>query len=264
MDDENKKETGFESLIETIVRTGKLWYLSRGEEFVLTEDTWGDKLPLWPSEQEALANSTDEWQRCSAEPIPLQDFLFSWIPFLEEENIGVTLGWSETDGGRGYVIELSDLAEILRTEAVLQGVSLEEPEVDTETDKNYEQFLQDLISENKVWILRKGEAFMMLELKGKSQIPIWANEAAAAAECCEEWAECEPDWIPLEEFLEDWIPDLLEEDHADVLLSLGSGSGIGADLFLFGRDVKRELKKRSPGKVLAFRRKKKDETKETH
>ena len=264
MDDENKKETGFESLIEAIVRTGKLWYLSRGEEFVLTEDNWGDKLPLWPSEQEALANSTDEWQGCSAEPIPLNEFVYSWIPFLEEETIGVTLGWNETDGGRGYIIELSDLAEILRAEAKLQGVILEEPEVDTETDEKYEQFLKELISENKVWILHKGEAFMMLELKGKCQIPIWANEAAAAAECCEEWAECEPDGIPLNEFLEDWIPDLLEEDHADVLLSLGSGNGIGADLFLFGRDLKRELKKRTPGKVLAFRRKKNDETKETH
>ena len=260
MDDEKMQRDRFEKMVEEIVRSGKLWYLSRGEEFVLTEDLWGEKLPLWSCSRDALANSTDEWAGCTGEPISLNDFLYSWIPFLEEENIGVTLGWNEEDGGAGYVIELSELADLLRAEARIQGVILEKPEVDTETDEKYAEFLQDLIGENKVWILHKGEAIMMLDLNGTSRLPLWSSEASAAAECCEEWADCEPDWIPLEEFTEDWIPDLVE-DNIDALLSLKEGEGICSDLFQFGRDIKRELKKRTPGKVVAFRRKKREETK---
>ena len=57
---EAEEQKEFEQLIHTIVANQELWYLSRGEEFLLTEDEWGDKLPLWPTAAEAAVNGTQE------------------------------------------------------------------------------------------------------------------------------------------------------------------------------------------------------------
>ena len=91
---EAEEQKEFEQLIHTIVANQELWYLSRGEEFLLTEDEWGDKLPLWPTAAEAAVNGTQEWEGCVAESVSLAEFLYQWIPFLKEENLGVSLeGW---------------------------------------------------------------------------------------------------------------------------------------------------------------------------
>ena len=48
----------FEQMLQTMVVQGCLWYLNRCEEFLLTEDAWGDKLPLWATAAEAEYNCT--------------------------------------------------------------------------------------------------------------------------------------------------------------------------------------------------------------
>ena len=98
---EAEEQKEFEQLIHTIVANQELWYLSRGEEFLLTEDEWGDKLPLWPTAAEAAVNGTQEWEGCVAESVSLAEFLYQWIPFLKEENLGVSLGWKHLVGSSG-------------------------------------------------------------------------------------------------------------------------------------------------------------------
>ena len=109
------------------------------------------------------------------------------------------------------------------------------------------------MSGNRIWILHKGDAILMVGTEDGGRMPIWSSREAAATDCSNEWAACEPDGIPLRQFLNDWIPDLAEEG-SNLLLALGDGEGINTDVEIFGRDLERELKKQAPGKVVAFRR----------
>ena len=92
---EAEEQKEFEQLIHTIVANQELWYLSRGEEFLLTEDEWGDKLPLWPTAAEAAVNGTQEWEGCVAESVSLAEFLDS----LPQRRKSRSLAWLE--GWRG-------------------------------------------------------------------------------------------------------------------------------------------------------------------
>ena len=247
---EAEEQKEFEQLIHTIVSNQELWYLSRGEEFLLTEDEWGDKLPLWPTAAEAAVNGTQEWEGCVAESVSLAEFLYQWIPFLKEENLGVSLGWKD---GAGFVMELAELAETLRHEAAEQGILLEAPAEDTELEEKYTQFIEEVVVGNSVWILHKGDAILMVGSEDGGRMPVWSSREAAAADCGDEWEACEPTGITPQEFAEEWIPELVDED-SNLLLALGDGLGIHADAAQFGQDLTRELKKQAPGKVVAFRR----------
>lgn len=244
----------FEQMLQTMVAQGCLWYLNRCEEFLLTEDAWGDKLPLWATAAEAEYNCTQEWDGCTAESIPLGEFLAQWIPFLRKENIGVSIGWRD---GEGFVLPLDALESLLRAEAETQGIKIEEPAEDTEMEAKYTAFIEELVSGNRIWILHKGDAILMVGTEDGGRMPIWSSREAAATDCSNEWAACEPDGIPLRQFLNDWLPDLAEEG-SNLLLALGDGEGINTDVEIFGRDLERELKKQAPGKVVAFRRGRRD------
>ena len=135
----------------------------------------------------------------------------------------------------------------------MQGIKIEEPAEDTEMEAKYTAFIEELVNGNRIWILHKGDAILMVGTEDGGRMPIWSSREAAATDCSNEWAAWEPDGIPLRQFLNDWIPDLAEEG-SNLLLALGDGEGINTDVEIFGRDLARELKKQAPGKVLAFRR----------
>ena len=106
---------------------------------------------------------------------------------------------------------------------------------------------------NSVWILHKGDAILMVGSEDGGRMPVWSSREAAAADCGDEWEACEPTGITPQEFTEEWIPELVDEDP-NLLLALGDGLGIHADAAQFGQDLTQELKKQAPGKVVAFRR----------
>ena len=247
---EPEERDEFEQMLQTMTARGQLWYLNRDDEFLLTEDPWGDKLPLWATAAEAEVNCTQEWEGCTAEAIPLGEFLAEWIPFLRRENIGVSIGWQD---GAGFVLPLEALEDLLRAEAAAQGIIIEEPQTDTDLDQKYNAFIEEAVSGNRIWILHKGDALLMVGTEDGGKMPIWSSREAAAMDCSDEWAECEPDGIMLREFMDDWIPDLVDEG-SNLVLILGSGEGIHADAEDFGRELACELKKQAPGNVVAFRR----------
>ena len=170
----------FEQMLQTMVAQGCLWYLNRCEEFLLTEDAWGDKLPLWATAAEAEYNCTQEWDGCTAESIPLGEFLAQWIPFLRKENIGVSIGWRD---GEGFVLPLDALESLLRAEAEAQGIKIEEPAEDTEMEAKYTAFIEELVSGNRIWILHKGDAILMVGTEDGGRMPIWSSREAAATVC---------------------------------------------------------------------------------
>ena len=43
-------------------------------------------------------------------------------------------------------------------------------------------------------------------------LPFWSDAALAQALCTDEWAVYQPQQIPLEEFINDWLPGMHEDD----------------------------------------------------
>ena len=81
-------------------------------------------------------------------------------------------------------------------------------------EANYELFVDQVLATGLVWGLKSDEGWAVcpsIEFEETDVFPFWSNEADAKPHCADEWKIYTPANIPLEEFLEDWLPGMHED-----------------------------------------------------
>jgi hypothetical protein len=93
---------------------------------------------------------------------------------------------------------------------------------DIEIESELVSFVEKVRSSEQLWALgAQDDGFVVCEsnqFADTDVLLLWETEAAAKAQCKEEWQEYTPVEINLDEFLDDWVEDL-NEDNALVGLN---------------------------------------------
>lgn len=85
---------------------------------------------------------------------------------------------------------------------------------DQPLDASYEAFLGAVVEDGLVWGLCDDEGWAMVPSADDDEtmvMPFWSSEAAATACASGEWEGFAPEPLPLEDFMEQWLPGM-EED----------------------------------------------------
>jgi hypothetical protein len=103
-----------QAFIDAAIRSGAVWGLEHPEGWALAasveyEDSY--VMPFWSTEAEARQCAAEEWAEYNVSGIPLEDFINTWLPGMQEDGYLVGTDWDvETAGPE---IEPDDLAEAL-------------------------------------------------------------------------------------------------------------------------------------------------------
>jgi hypothetical protein len=82
-----------------------------------------------------------------------------------------------------------------------------------EGPQRYEHFIKRVADWESVWGLRDEEGWVAAgDDEGNSGFPVWPHPDFAAACAIEEWADNQPAPIDVHEFVEDWLPNMAEEN----------------------------------------------------
>jgi len=82
-------------------------------------------------------------------------------------------------------------------------------------------FAAKISSNAEVWGIKAEQGWALcssIEFEETEVLPFFSNKEEAALLCSDDWGEYQPEAIPLESFLEDWLPGM-HEDNAMVGLN---------------------------------------------
>ncbi len=76
-------------------------------------------------------------------------------------------------------------------------------------DERYDYFVTHVLRGGEVWGLTSEAGWVsMISEEGEECLPIWPHERFAAAWATDDWADCKPTPIPLDQWLARWIPGM--------------------------------------------------------
>lgn len=226
----SKAQLVYINFLTETVRRGEVWMLMKEERVAIVETEDGPKVPLWASREEASEHRIADWKDFEPVNVSLPEFLCICVPEFSDDDVDTIIGLDE-EGGIARNIEELDMD--LRDEADEQGVDLDslEDEVMDMMDSVdvYDDIIEEIVENGVVWALfdEDGEAIYADTDVDEKALPIWTSGADAALQCREEWDDCVPGSIPLDEFIEEWIP-LLDKENTAVLFILDEEEAIAA------------------------------------
>jgi len=81
-----------------------------------------------------------------------------------------------------------------------------------DAQERFEYFIQTCVETGELWGLRNNEGWCGMGTEdGGDSIPFWPAEPFAALMADEEWSDCSPESIPLDGFLEEWLPGMHDD-----------------------------------------------------
>ena len=88
---------------------------------------------------------------------------------------------------------------------------------ETEFEAVYDAFIAALQQSGEVWGLNSGQdggwaICPSAEYEDTDVLPFWSSAELAQKLCTDEWKIYQPASIPLEEFVNDWLPGMHEDD----------------------------------------------------
>ena len=87
---------------------------------------------------------------------------------------------------------------------------------DAEYEAKYDAFIAEIKQTGEVWGLCTDEDDWAVcassAYEDTDVMPFWSNKTLAQAQCVGEWAVFHAQAIPMEDFLNDWLPDMHEDD----------------------------------------------------
>ena len=215
----SKAQLVYINFLTETVRRGEVWMLMKEERVAIVETEDGPKVPLWASREEASEHRIADWKDFEPVNVSLPEFLCICVPEFSDDDVDAIIGLDE-EGGIARNIEELDMD--LRDEADEQGVDLDSLEDEVMDMMDSVDVYDDIIEE----IVENGV--------------VWASGADAALQCREEWDDCIPGSIPLDEFIEEWIP-LLDKENTAVLFILDEEEAIGSDAKSVEQDLLAEI-----------------------
>lgn len=82
-------------------------------------------------------------------------------------------------------------------------------------DVRFDYFLKRIQTSDQVWSLSNDEGYVMVETDEGDCVMVWPDAEFAAQWAVDEWDDCEPVSISLDEFKSTWLPSL-RADEIDV------------------------------------------------
>ncbi|AZG35234.1 MAG: DUF2750 domain-containing protein [Shewanella psychromarinicola] len=76
----------------------------------------------------------------------------------------------------------------------------------------YDYMVEQIKSEKVIWTLQDQDGCVMLTTEDEDCIPMWPTEETATLWAVDEWKDCEPLAIPLDEFQERWVSGMEDDD----------------------------------------------------
>ncbi len=75
-------------------------------------------------------------------------------------------------------------------------------------------FVEAVTESGLIWVLSEDTEFVVvdsIEFENTDVMPLFSSEARAQALCVEDWANYQVQAIPLDDFFEEWLPSLDED-----------------------------------------------------
>ncbi|MCL2917462.1 DUF2750 domain-containing protein [Shewanella litorisediminis] len=79
-------------------------------------------------------------------------------------------------------------------------------------EARYDYLVAEVKEHKEIWTLQDQDGCVMLTTDEDDCIPMWPSEEAAALWAVDEWQDCEPLSIPLNEWLERWVAGMQDDD----------------------------------------------------
>lgn len=75
-------------------------------------------------------------------------------------------------------------------------------------DGRYDYLLDTMMREERVWILSSDQGMVMMSSEGEQCLPVWPHPDFAAEWATGDWADCSPEPVDLQSWLERWLPGM--------------------------------------------------------
>ncbi len=106
--------------------------------------------------------------------------------------------------------------------------------------RQYKYFIKKVADFEEIWSLRNADGWVTSGMGDEMFFPIWPKKEFADICRVEAWQDCYAESIDLDEFLDDWI-DGLKEDNIRLTVMWYNGKGIDIDWDRLRDDIEYEL-----------------------
>lgn len=233
----------YKEFLERIIENDAIWILfDEGRISVIEIDEY-ECATLWSSRELAEKCKEGEWSNFEVQSLSVAEFITLCIPDLLAMGVDALLDFRD---GEGIHRELPTLEGDIYDAAETLDSDLEEKCEEfynfLEANDVYEGFIEDIIEEGRLWILIDEEDNVILaDVEEDEVLPVWTSEGEALSMCTDEWEGCEPEEIPVSDFLEDWIP-MLEEEGTNIMFDITEDGGMGTAASIVAEDLRNAMK----------------------
>lgn len=105
----------------------------------------------------------------------------------------------------------------------------------------YEHLVKRIADAGEVWSLRNADGWALASDEGRELIPVWPHPRYAEACAVGDWAGTEPQAIPLEDWVADWLADMEEDGRGVSVFPTPDGRTVVVDATQFLADIEAEL-----------------------
>jgi hypothetical protein len=108
----------------------------------------------------------------------------------------------------------------------------------------YIHFIKQVANSAEIWMLGNESGIASYnDDEGNILIPIWPHEVYAKACCTDEFSNYTPESISLEDWIEDWLPEMHEEGQLIAVFPVPNDKGTIIEWEVFIEDIEEELDK---------------------
>lgn len=108
--------------------------------------------------------------------------------------------------------------------------------------KRYAHFIKRVADHEEVWSLSNRDGWVLAgDKEGREFALVWPHAEYAMACATGAWADCEPKAIPLDEWMEKWLPGLARDDRMIAVFMTPKDSGVSITSEAMARDLEAEL-----------------------
>ncbi|NKF50914.1 DUF2750 domain-containing protein [Shewanella sp. WXL01] len=84
--------------------------------------------------------------------------------------------------------------------------------VNATPEARYDYLVEQVKTTKQIWTLQDQDGCVMLTTEDEDCIPMWPSEETANLWAVDDWKNCEPLMIPLEEFQARWVRGMEDDD----------------------------------------------------
>ncbi|WP_206482864.1 DUF2750 domain-containing protein [Thalassotalea sp. G2M2-11] len=87
----------------------------------------------------------------------------------------------------------------------------------TQFDQSISSFAKAVVTTETLWLLTDEHGCMMLNSEDEDCVPVWSEQVLADAWINGEWQSCKAEAVTINDWLNRWVPGLVDDDLAVVV-----------------------------------------------